>query len=366
MGASLGKPGVWPPPVLGSLPGVQQPVATLERAPAPATAPGSRTSARPARDPWLDNSKFVLVALVVVGHAWTLAADAQHLYTWLYLWHVPAFVLVTGYLSRSFRFTRRHLRRLAATVVFPYVLFEGLFALLRIQVGGERLERLWLDPHWPMWYLAVLFLWRMATPLLTRVPHVVPLAVLTSLAGGFLSLPYLDGNRALGLLPFFVIGLTATPEHLDRLRTPVVRRAGLAVLAASVVVARHVEHTLDTEWLYYRTPYAELDAWGVDGVAIRAMLITTALLLALSVLAWIPRHRTWCSRLGAASLVVYLFHGFFVEGLAIAGMPAWSEAHPWESVVVTTVGGVALATALAWRRVSDKLDKVVTPPPLLP
>ncbi len=345
---------------------MQSPVATIERPTAPAAASESPARARKDRDPWLDNSKFILVSLVVIGHAWTLAANVSYLYSWLYLWHVPAFVLVTGYLSKSFRFNRRHLQRLAATVVFPYVLFEGLFALLRIYVGGEKLELLWLNPHWPMWYLSVLFLWRLGTPLFQRVPHVVPLSIAASLAGGFFSLTYLDGNRAVGLLPFFVIGLMATPEHLDRLRTPDVRRVALAVLAAGVAMAWFVEARLDTEWLYYRTPYAELDVSGAQGVAVRAMLLTTGLLMALSVLSWIPRHRTWFTRLGAASLVVYLFHGFFVEGLAIADMKTWSEAHAWESVVLTTVGGFALAVALSWRKVSKKLDKVVTPPPLLP
>ena len=325
-----------------------------------------RSTSRPPRDPWLDNAKFVLVALVVVGHAWTLAADVSYLYSWLYLWHVPAFVLVTGYLSRTFRFTKRHLHRLAVTVVFPYALFEGLFALLRIYVGGEKLELLWLNPHWPMWYLSVLFLWRMSTPLLQRVPHVVPLSFLVSLAGGFLSVKYLDGNRAMGLLPFFVVGLMARPEHVERLRQGVARRAGLVVLTAGVAMAWFVESRLDTEWLYYRTPYADLDALGLKGVAIRAMLLTTGLLMSLAVLSWIPNRTTWYSRLGAASLVVYLFHGFVVEGLAIADMKSWSEAHSWESVVLTTVGGVALAVALAWRPVAKRLDKVVTPPPLLP
>jgi fucose 4-O-acetylase-like acetyltransferase len=344
---------------------VQSPVATLERP----TAPGAASEAAPARkerDPWLDNSKFVLVSLVVIGHAWTLAANVSYLYSWLYLWHVPAFVLVTGYLSKTFRFNRRHLQRLAATVVFPYVLFEGLFALLRIYVGGEKLELLWLNPHWPMWYLSVLFLWRMATPLLQRVPHVVPLSVLVSLAGGFLSVRYLDGNRAMGLLPFFVLGLTARPEHVERLRQGVLRRAGLLVLLGGVAMAWLVENRLTTEWLYYRTPYADLDAFGPTGVAIRAMFLATGFLMSLAVLSWIPNRTTWYSRLGAASLVVYLFHGFVVEGLAIAGMKGWSEDHAWQSVVLTTVGALVLATALAWRRVSRQLNKVVTPPPLLP
>jgi fucose 4-O-acetylase-like acetyltransferase len=346
------------------------PAATLERqaAPAPAPAPAREDAprSRTGRDPFLDNAKFLLVALVVVGHAWTLASHVDLLYSWLYLWHVPAFVLVTGYLSRSFRFTRRHLHRLAVTVAFPYALFEGLFALLRIHVGGEKLELLWLNPHWPMWYLSVLFLWRLATPALQRVPHVVPLSFAVSLVGGFLSVHYLDVNRAMGLLPFFVLGLTVTPAQVERLRQGVHRRAALLVLLAGVGLAWFVESRLSTEWLYYRTPYAELDVTALQGVAIRATLLVTGLAMSAAVLSWIPGRTTWYTRLGAASLVVYLFHGFVVEGLAIAGMSAWSADHPWTSVALTTVGGFGLATSLAWRPVAKRLDKVVTPPPLLP
>ena len=52
------------------------------------------------RDPWLDNAKMGLVTLVVIGHAWTLLPQTtlnNHVYDFLYAWHVPAFVFVTGY-----------------------------------------------------------------------------------------------------------------------------------------------------------------------------------------------------------------------------------------------------------------------------
>ncbi|MCB0908932.1 MAG: hypothetical protein KDB63_17645 [Nocardioidaceae bacterium] len=65
--------------------------------PAPASRP---------RDPWLDNTKFVLVALVVVGHAIGLLKDGaagEWLYNFVYFWHIPAFVLITGHFSPSFR-----------------------------------------------------------------------------------------------------------------------------------------------------------------------------------------------------------------------------------------------------------------------
>ncbi len=116
-----------------------------------------------ARDPWLDNAKMTVVTLVVIGHFWAVLPDTtfnDHFYDFLYLWHIPAFVFVTGYLSRSFEWTRTKLLGLLTTVVVPYVIFESLYALFRIRVGNDRFDDLYADPHWPLWYLAALFLWR--------------------------------------------------------------------------------------------------------------------------------------------------------------------------------------------------------------
>jgi fucose 4-O-acetylase-like acetyltransferase len=74
--------------------------------------PETRDTATPApkqRDPWFDNAKMALVTLVVVGHAWVLLPEtflSDPLYDFLYAWHVPAFVFVTGYLSRTFQWDK--------------------------------------------------------------------------------------------------------------------------------------------------------------------------------------------------------------------------------------------------------------------
>ena len=125
------------------------------------------SSQRTTRDPWLDNAKMALVTLVVVGHAWALLPGGGlvgHLYDFLYAWHMPAFVFVTGYLSRSFEYTPDRLWSLVRTLAVPYVLFECLLALFRIWVGGEKLEDLFADPHWPLWFLTALIFWRLAHP----------------------------------------------------------------------------------------------------------------------------------------------------------------------------------------------------------
>ncbi len=315
------------------------------------------------RDPYYDNAKMLLVTLVVVGHSWTLLPDsfAQHwLYDFLYLWHVPAFVLVTGYLSRSFTWSRAHLSRLVTTVAVPYVVFEGALAAFRVVVGGEELDMLFADPHWPMWYLSALLLWRLATPLL-RSPRGLAVAVGMSLLGGLTTGEVLDSARAMGLLPFFVLGLLARPEHVEVLRRPAARSAAVAVLFTAFVSAAFIDGHLQTEWLYWRSSYSELDASFAHGVAVRAGLLVVATLLALSFLALVPRRGGWFARLGAASLVVYLFHGFFVKSAEYAGAFDWASRHPWLGLLTTTALSVVLALALATPAVARRLNVAVDP-----
>src|SRR3712207_5907409 len=180
---------------------------------------------------------MALVTLVVVGHTWTLLPETmlnRHLYDFLYAWHVPAFVLVTGYLSRSFAYTSTRMWQLVRTVAVPYVLFECLLALFRVHVGGENLQNLFANPHWPMWYLSALFFWRLMTPIFRGVPGwvAVPVALGLSLVAGLWAGDTLDMARILGLLPFFVIGLHATPERLERIRGASSRWSAVLVLVA--------------------------------------------------------------------------------------------------------------------------------------
>lgn len=331
--------------------------------------PADRAPSPAARDPFFDNAKLILVTLVVVGHSWTLMDEnvvSDRLYNWLYLWHIPAFVMLSGYLSRSFTWSRRHLRRLATTVVIPYFVFEGLFGLFRVVVGGEELERLWLNPHWPMWYLAALALWRLVTPVLRRLPWALPATVGVSLVGGTVATEVADLSRVLGLLPFFTLGLLVETRHLTWLRRRSVRLAGLAVLLAGVSLAWLVESHLHTEWLYYRRSYAELGFAPAPGMALRLAVLLAGAVMALSAVAWIPSRTTWYTRLGAASLVVYLFHGFAVKSAEYAGLEEWAQGRAWESLILTTVGGVLLALVLAWRPVARTLEPVIVPDERLP
>jgi fucose 4-O-acetylase-like acetyltransferase len=332
-------------------------------------APGE-TSDPPAdrrdRDPWFDNIKMLLVTLVVVGHSWTLLPHNlvnNWAYDFLYAWHIPAFVIVTGYLSRSFAWTPAKLVALVRTVAVPYVIFEAALAAFRYHVGGVQLDDLFTDPHWPMWYLSALFFWRLMTPAFLALPKPVALggAVVISLLAGLMAGDTFDAARILGLLPFFVLGLTLTDHQWRWARA---RRAIPFALVGVVVVlvaTRFTDHWIATEWYYYRSRYDALEANDLKAVAIRAVLLCLGLTGAASCFALVPRGRSWFSTLGAATLVVYLFHGFFVLTAEYQGFPDWADRHVVWSFVVTTTTAVLLALTLAAPPVARTLNFVVDP-----
>jgi len=317
------------------------------------------------RDPWFDNAKMTLIILVVIGHSWTLLPKNtvdDWLYDFLYSWHIPAFVIVTGYLSKSFEYTRARMWNLVTTVAVPYVIFEGVYALFRHEVGGVNFERLWANPHWPMWYLSALFFWRLMTPIFKRMPAKVVVAVVISLLAGLYANDILDNARIFGLLPFFVLGLKMHDGHWNMLRSRRARWYGFAVLLVLLVLAWFSSQGwIESEWFYYRTRYDSLDPNNLRAITIRMALLIVGLCGSFAFYAVVPRTKTWFSALGSATLVVYLFHGFVILGAEFAGYKPWAADHWPFSLVLTTVWAVALALFLAWRPVSSRLNMFVDP-----
>ena len=158
-----------------------------------------------------------------------------------------------------------------------------------------------------------------------------------------------------------MLGLTATPERMERLREPWVRRAGLGVFLAIAVAVTWTDTWAQTEWFYYRSQYGELDVSDSRALVIRAVLLLVGVLGAWSFLALVPRLSGWFTRMGAATLVVYLFHGFAIKGAEYSGYMSWAGDHEVVSLVLTTLAAAGLALLLAWSPISRVLTHVVDP-----
>ncbi|MFJ8531990.1 acyltransferase family protein [Streptomyces sp. NPDC093591] len=338
----------------------------VDTARVPATAPSPAPSKH--RDAFFDNVKYAAIVLVAVGHAWEPLRDGSRavsaLYMLVYAFHMPAFIVISGYFSRGFDGRPERLKRLVTGLVVPYVVFETAYTLFTRWTDQEpdRPVSL-LDPLYLTWFLVALFLWRLTTPLWLRVRLPVPLAlVVAMLATLSPSIGNdLDLQRALQFLPYFVLGLLLRPEHFRLVRRRSVRIAAVPVFAGAFVVAYWAVPRMTGGWFYHRDSAEELGAPAWYGVVMTPVLFVCSLLLVACFLAWVPGRRMWCTVLGAGTLYGYLLHGFVAQGAKFWGWydPVWVQ-RPLGAVVVTVVAAVVV-TLLCTPPVRRVLRFVVEP-----
>ncbi|MER5489980.1 acyltransferase family protein [Streptomyces sp. NPDC002490] len=310
--------------------------------------PGARPATQ--RDPFFDNAKYLAIVLVAMGHAWEPLTDqsrtATALYLFVYAFHMPAFILISGYFSRSFDMSPARVRKLLTTVVAPYVVFEIAYTFFKRWADDDPGHRLsLLDPWYLTWFLIALFVWRISTPLWKVVRWPVPVALgIAALASASPSIgDDFDLQRVLQFLPFFVIGLYARPEHFQLLRRREVRLLSVPVIVLALATSWWAVPRMDTGWLYHSNSAQELGAPWWTGPVMTFALFGCSLLLTACFLSWVPRRRTWFTVLGAGTLCGYLLHGFLAKGSRFWGWydPAWLH-EPHGQVFVTLVAGAAI------------------------
>jgi fucose 4-O-acetylase-like acetyltransferase len=322
---------------------------------------------RRERDPFVDNAKAILIALVVIGHTVGQVLDsyppASTLYTWIYLFHMPAFVFLCGLLTTSPDVDGPRVRSMVRALLVPYLIFQVAFTAYYEWFGQDMnwgVDRL-LTPLYHLWFLPALFIWRMAAPFLTRLRLALPLSIgacllagtSTTLSGAFAL------NRAAAFLPFFVLGLLYGRRMVRALpSTPAARVAAVATLLLAVPVAALAHEKLGVRWLYWNASYRTLGVDLLEGVVLRLAIMTMALAMMTAVLVLVPRGRHGFTGVGQMSMYPYLLHPFATLAFAWSG---YSPGRLWE-VALVCAGAVALTAALAAPPVRRVLKLLVEPP----
>ncbi|EFL32126.1 acyltransferase [Streptomyces viridochromogenes DSM 40736] len=310
------------------------------------------------RDAFFDNAKYLAIVLVAMGHAWEpLKGDSRILeatYQVVYAFHMPAFIIISGYFSRSFDMRPDRLKRLITGVAVPYIVFETAYPLFKRWIDNDPSQEIsLLDPWYLTWFLVALFVWRLTTPIWKVARWPLPLALgLAMLATVSPEIgDDLDLQRVLQFLPFFVLGLVMKPEHFQMVRRRSVRIASVPVFAAALAFSWWAVPRMNTAWFYHRDSAQELGApWWTGPVMVLAMF-GCSLVLTACFFAWVPRRHMWFTALGAGTLYGYLLHGFLVKAGDYQG---WFEAtwfHQPLGEIAVTVLAAAVVTVLCTKPV---------------
>ncbi|MFI8532722.1 acyltransferase family protein [Streptomyces aquilus] len=335
------------PPAQSSAPGVPSP-----RSPLTQQQPRHKPQGK-QRDAFFDNAKYLAIVLVAVGHAWEpLKGDSRILegvYTVVYSFHMPAFIIISGFFSRSFDMRPDRLKRLITGVAVPYILFETAYVLFERAAGDDPGKDIsLLDPWYLTWFLCALFVWRMCTPILKMIRRPLPVALgIAMLASVAPSIGNdLDLQRVLQFLPYFVLGLCMKAEHFHMVRTWRMRILAVPVFAAALAVGWWAVPRMNTAWFYHRDAAQDLGApWWVGPVMVLAMF-GCSLLLTACFFAWVPRRKMWFTALGAGTLYGYLLHGFLVKAGDYQGWFDHAWLHRPAGEIFVSVVAAAVVTVL--------------------
>lgn len=288
-------------------------------------------TARPApparkRVPLWDNARWIAITLVVIGHGILplIGEDdaAYSVYLFIYSFHVAVFVTVSGYFAKSGPPTARSLKQVLTDIVFPYVIFETIWTLIRFALGGD-FDLDYSTASWTLWFLIALAAWRIALPYLVLLRYPLAIAIVISIAAGYTEAidSTLAMSRTFGMFPFFVFGwklrqMQLTGRWLDLPPAVVWRwRAGaIAVFAAVLaVMPAAIETWRDLKlrrFMLYDEAYVAIGYDEPWSGAIRLVLLGLAMLLAVAFLILMPRGRHWFTPFGAATMYIYLLHSF--------------------------------------------------------
>ncbi|MFD7462719.1 acyltransferase family protein [Streptomyces sp. NPDC059868] len=284
------------------------------------------------RDAFFDNAKYLAIVLVAIGHAWEPLKDDSRIlegaYTVVYTFHMPAFIIISGFFSRSFDMRPSRLKRLITGVAVPYIVFETAYPLFKRVIDHDPGQEIsLLDPWYLTWFLCALFLWRLTTPIWKLIRWPLPIALGIAMAASVAPEigDDLDLQRVLQFLPYFVLGLCMKPEHFQMVRRRSVRILSVPVFAVAMAVGWWAVPRMNTAWFYHRDSAQELGVpWWVGPVMVLAMF-GCSLVLTACFFAWVPRRHLWFTALGAGTLYGYLLHGFVVKAGEYRG---WFD-HAW-------------------------------------
>ncbi|WP_106495974.1 acyltransferase family protein [Lentibacillus sp. Marseille-P4043] len=270
------------------------------------------------RNAYFDNAKLALIFLVVFGHMIQPFTSDLHsintLYMWIYTFHMPAFIFLSGFFAKGSG-NKDYIMKLAKKLLLPYIIFQILYTVFYFYIGKDDWQTGIFYPQWSLWFLFSLFSWHMLLYWFKKIPAVLSVIIAIQLGlivGYFGDIGHTFSlSRTFVFFPFFLLGYWLKTDHVLLLKKKGVKIASLVIML-SVATAIYFVPDMNTGWLLASKSYGMLGMPEYGGLA-RLLVYVTSALMAVSILAWIPKSKNRLTVLGTRTLYVYLLHGFFIQ-----------------------------------------------------
>lgn len=274
------------------------------------------------RESYFDNAKFILIFLVVFGHLMqsfiTEYTSIRVLYIYIYTFHMPAFVLISGFFAKSFH-KPGYIIKMTKKLILPYVFFQCVYSVFYyFLLGKSSFSIEFFAPEWSLWFLLSLFFWNVMLFVFAKLTPCIamPIAIIIGLSAGYVDQidGYLSLSRTLVFFPFFLAGYYLTKRHFQYLQTSLAKWIGAGII--TIILSFIIAHpALNENWFLGSKPYANFVDNRFLGLFIRLFIYTISFASISAFFSFVPRKHLFFTKWGKNTLYVYLLHGFLIKFL---------------------------------------------------
>lgn len=283
-----------------------------------------------------DNLKFFLIFCVVLGHYAGYYMDdienMRRLFFLLYLFHMPAFVFVSGLFSKKIVNEKRWNKVLDYFIMYVFV--KGIL-VIAARMNGSQKEFWLLRADGVEWYAFAIMVFLVMTMITRRLDpkFVFVFSIFVGCLSGYHSADgdFLVLQRILVFYPFFYLGYLMDPDKIEKFTRKKIYRIFAAVIAIATVAVIYCGIDMIYGWrpmLTGRNPYSILGPQEVYGGIQRCGYYIVVFVLIFALIALMPTAKSIISTWGSHTLSVYVLHRaaiYFFMG--IAGGGALIHAH---------------------------------------
>lgn len=289
-----------------------------------------------------DNSKFILIFLVVFGHClYPFLGDlsnARMLYMFIYLFHMPAFVFLSGIFSKNSVNNKKYSS--IFYLLFWFYIMKVIGYIANYITYKESTFSLFSEASVP-WYLFALTAWILVTILLKPInpKYVLTISILLSCVAGYFEAinNFLVLSRIIVFYPFFYFGYilngNRVAEFLDRKQ---VKTFSAVVIALAFLLCINNIDKFDVvrSFITGQNPFREVFVTHgyanlyPFGSAFRLIYYPITLILLSSIISIAPSTYSKISLWGQRTLQVYVLHYFIHIYIGCAAIKSFILKQP--------------------------------------
>ncbi|OZM58643.1 hypothetical protein CIB95_03485 [Lottiidibacillus patelloidae] len=259
------------------------------------------------RDPYIDNARFILVVLVVIGHLISPFKDNNEIIyfinNFLASFRMPALIYLTGFFSKKF-YKEGFIEKITIKLLFPYLIFQLIYNF------NPTLSINWFNPSFGLWFLLSVYSWNLLLFIFTRLKKPIIFALIIGVGIGLVENAghYFSISRTFVFFPIFLIGFYTEKVHLEWFKKKQAKLLSVIALIVSFTILSYFS-VLETRGLMLgKTSYSNLDFSNLEGIYLRALFYVIMLLGVVFYLPWVPKKQNCLTNFGQVTAYIYILH----------------------------------------------------------